>query len=352
MTLVSGPIFAIRLQNREGRVIYLFGDHHNDLGYQTECPISSKNSIRIDGFLKRIWLKQPKKKMGMYLEMHQNSTKNPSTQYTYKYIHGLDNLVSDNIRYDAKGKILPSKHFPNVMFHYWDVRDEAPWFSDNQFRYEQLYHNIQSNIQAIHTTVSYMKQHIDNTEKLYKKVIHGPYHNKEMALIIKKHFHNIANAFGKLHEKAQRWGGTLQKLLSRFYKEKLSMNRRERHKFSHKLATRMDRIFTELWNLHSIQTDLYLLRRLLDKPYGTEYDFVYGGTHHMIHIALFLVTQTDFRVTHTTGGGPELFNNLPENTDILRSDVRNQIYIQLTGLDIIHEAGRFVQCVDLSGFPE
>jgi hypothetical protein len=95
--------------------------------------------------------------------------------------------------------------------------------------------------------------------------------------------------------------------------------------------------------------DLYLLRRLLDKNYKTDIDYVYMGCTHTVNVAMFLLKHTDYKITHTTCNLDYLYKNIKnynahwfsKNSDLVLSNC----FGKAIGYDSIN------QCVNIKDFP-
>lgn len=306
---IAGPSVCFKLVNKKNHEIILFGEYHNDLKNQNECHISSEN-LRIDQFLKKEFSKN--KKCGFYLEITRNMIeKYNKREYktdTKPYMHLLRALFADNSKFDKKTKkIIQSENFPNVMFHYTDIRLDITdyhhfiyynnfYITEIKFELLELKDKFVSFINSFKKSKCFNKIKSGYTDKNLHSIINN------LLTEIEKYIDTFIILFNKKIHKCAK--------LEAYYKEhKLQVSS---HKLE-KLYSRMMRIYTKINNKITIITllinDLYLLKRLLDKKYNTEVDYIYNGCWHTVNIVLFLLKYTDYKLIYCSGNKDYILDN-------------------------------------------
>lgn len=306
---ISGPSLYIKLVNKDKHELILFGEHHSDLKDQHECHVSSEN-LRIDQFLKKEFSKN--KKCGFYLEItHNMIQKYNSNEYktnTKSYMHLLRSLFADNAQFDKKtNKIVKSKIFPNVMFHYTDIRlditDYHHFIYYNNFYITEIKYELLLLKEKFISFINSFKK-----SKCFNK-IKNKYTNDKLKIIINNQLNEIHNCIDKfiilMNKKIQK----CTKLETYYHEHKLNMSSYKLEK----LYTRMMRIYAKINNKITIITllinDLYLLKRILDKKYDTQVDYIYNGCWHTINLVFFLLNYTDYKLISCSGNKDYILNN-------------------------------------------
>ena len=104
-------------------------------------------------------------------------------------------------------------------------------------------------------------------------------------------------------------------------------------------ASEIFRLFTLIYCLF---TDIYTIRRIVDKPYCTN-AIVYVGDLHCWNILYLLTKHFDFKITHASYSA----KSLPElNSEITKQEVTNNTWYR-TNLN----PPLFYQCSSMEGFP-
>jgi hypothetical protein len=96
-------------------------------------------------------------------------------------------------------------------------------------------------------------------------------------------------------------------------------------------------------------TDLYLLRRILDKDYITN-ALVYTGYHHLLDLSYILIKDFDFKITHI-----DKSNKKVDEINKLIKNMKSQNFLELNRIfsfsrNLPNELQ--YQCSTLDGFPE
>lgn len=348
MTLVSGPDAVFRLKNKEGKVIYLFGESHNPLNLQNECPIS-EDSLRIDQLLKKCFKKNKNTKLAFYLET------SPSFIPFYghkgalrQYIESLRSLFSDNVSFNEKNKIQKSIKFPNVMFHFFDIRDED--CLKNGYDLGSKSANL-SNYQYLLSTTIFFTSCVLNDKKLYymSKIKTKPYRNSKIKESIMKIYNQNVNMMKDVRTEAIKLSSISKKIVDNFHENKLKMSSDKRYEELNKIFSPIENFGLKTLNAGAIFCDLFLMRRLLDKNYETKINYIYSGLFHTVNILLFLLNYSDFELTHSTSVSPYIEKHFKKYSVEWLSDNFDEIMVHITGLSEFEER---TQCVDLKSFPK
>lgn len=111
-------------------------------------------------------------------------------------------------------------------------------------------------------------------------------------------------------------------------------------KIFYKIKIKCELIDNYMWNAYANLTDLYLLRRLLDKDFITN-GIVYTGMYHTSNYLYYLVNDFDFKVTHADYSKVSIneLNKIIKNNK--KNEVEGYIYKPI-----------FKQCSDMSKFPK
>ena len=396
MNFVSGPINLVRLEGEiEGnkKVFYIFFDIHNDLYDQTECNDIKATNIKdllVDKF------SQTKVMYDYFLEIYTMSdyTKSDiSKKNTIKYILNLSYMFGKSANFDyEKNKVLSSKEFPNVRFHFIDFRYFLYHHNDYYFgniildfeksNTPESLKNIVDMINIIgakhYLIYSILFTDEDITNKNHKNIINtyeaiNKYSSDDMNDIIiflinkiKKDYtkekvkNNIHELFSNLKELYDSFFDTI--ILSKETVTKL-IEIHEQYKTA-KVLHQSDLFFkiNEIKNkcfvllsvlrikmlyINVFLIDMYYLRRALDKDY-TKINISYTGGMHSIHYIYVLVKYFDFRITNSAyiNCSIDEATKKIKNTKKLFDDFTTNNEI----VDIFDTDG--VQCIDISNFPE
>lgn len=359
---ISGPVNIIRLTNGT-KIVYIFGDRHNPINNQIECPYSEQiPSIRIDSFFEKFFKKNPDKKFDFFYEgfinMHpelipkEQSNFLASTKfYTDNYFEQIIKLVFNNIKL-VDNKIHSSKHFENIRLHYFNFRSIIPhflYFFNNEnnlndlifkFKYQSIFNILTDYKQRINEILDFFNK---SNNKYIKKII-SKYTNKD----IKKIILNIYNIY--VIEQFKKIIQLIDETISYIQKtpelHNIYTNIDKSYSNNRFIYINILKINNFIKNSFANITDIFLIRRLLDKDYINNC-IIYTGTYHMIAISYLLIKYFNFKITHVA------------NSDkfIKYKDI-NEIFINknLTEYDDIMFLSYFLddglQCSNLFDFPD
>jgi hypothetical protein len=326
---VSGPVASVYLEGTIGlkkKKILLLGDWHYNMEDQTECE--NYNSINIKQYLINLF-KKSNKDIDFFLEisksMYPDYDKSKKT-YTDIYLNNLRNFFYKETKHSK---------FKNTRFHYSDIRDII---------YSDLYNFIINNkfLESITKSrdifvdkieffiekaniisecvniiiialkskkenfVNYINQTKNENMKYYMKNIQKivfEYNNeqvqseirdllKKIIIGIKESMQKIINQLYKINKRIKKGDGYS------FY---------EKDKVIYKLTTDLRYSTEKVSGFYAILTDLYTIRRFLDKKYINNIIF-YGGGQHLTSILNILVNNFDFSVINKNSNDLNLIN--------------------------------------------
>lgn len=391
-TFVNGPINAFRLEGKVGdvnKVIYLFGDWHLNIEFQTECENIRSQEFKnylIDNFEKS------DRVVDFFLEIQPYSIIQPINIQKEKYIWGIINFFKK-----VSNKL---DTVSNLRLQYLDIRDyllyksytftrELNQYIDNcyvnkyitlenittikntleiitsryKFLYDLIYNNtnLKSNNknlpiipESVETLAKYTEEEVNNNAKrlinkiLYrynnddvKKIIHKLIEN-ELSVMFHEYFESVIDMIEYLQ--------SVQTDLNIYYDElntKIKNDPTYGLRFDTRLniltdiSTKYERIYTKLLALGATITDLYLLRRLLDKEYITN-GVCYTGLAHTCNYIYYLVKYFDFKITDYS----HLALSIDESTKIIKQSVA------MNDMQYIIYPPKLVQCSNLTEFPK
>jgi hypothetical protein len=128
---INGPINIIRLE-KDSKIVYIFGDIHNNLVNQTQCEYENNiETIDIDKFFIKLFKKNPDQQYDFFYEGYVNQEPKQFQSYDdyYKmyYLGEIIKLAFHNIKFEDN-KVHISNYFPNLRLHYFNIRSSIPSF--------------------------------------------------------------------------------------------------------------------------------------------------------------------------------------------------------------------------------
>jgi hypothetical protein len=360
---INGPVNVFRLTNNK-KVVYIFGDFHNNLNNQTEC-VNDKNSlnINIDQFFRKIFKKYPDKKFDFFYEgfvdVEPKIDKNQHDNFTYnfnyrtnKYFIQILKLVFNNIEL-VDNKIHTSKQFDNARLHYFNFRNQLPhmkYILDNgnnfyQLRISNKYNNIITELEKYKQIMSELKNFLLTDKNIYIVKIKSKYQNEDIQKIILHIFNN--NVIKYLDLILEKITETISyiKNTSELYNVYIPIN--IEYDLRKKIYTNMTILSDHTTFVYANITDIYLVRRLVDKEYINNC-IIYAGAYHMNHIAYILIKYFNYEITHIANIDKSL-----KNEDINKF-IKSKNIIDY---DDYRSLGEYLwnnsyQCSNLSNFPD
>jgi len=398
---INGPLNVIRLESKESKenkinkkVIYLFGDYHLDVQNQTEC--NDVKSIDLKDYLINMFENNNKtsKTIDFLLEIYPTQKYNTQTisYYKFKYIHSVSKMFLKLFNYDIqKNKVDKPKLFNKLRLHYLDIRD---YLGRDNF---DVLNNISSfiytkDILQLKDSVSLLTAHTkniydmiynsnktqnkkskpiialtaeilatytdkdltDNTKYLINK-IHNKYTNtniqnkinniiinKDLMLLFNTFFKNSIDFTDFLDSNANIFDYPTNKL---FLSDIIAGYGVPLHIENNLYASKSyfyEKLKDTFHDVYTLLTDIYFLRRFLDKNYITN-TIVYTGIAHTSNYVYYLVKYFDFEITHAAYLHKDY--NIQTINDKIKSLDNSRLVDQLIFPD------ELVQCSVLKDFP-
>jgi len=363
---ISGPVNIMRLTNNK-KIVYIFGDLHNQLIDQSECIYNRDiETIEIDKFFRKIFKNNPNKKFDFFYEGYYNISPKIDTiqkdnflynnnYYTSKYFVQILKFVFNNIDI-VDNKIHTSKQFNNVRLHYFNFRSVIPNLifilqNTNDFlnmRQSYNYDNILNNLTNYIRLLTDIKKFLKSDSNSYIKKIKSVYKNIDIQKIIQKIYNTyVINLLDDVFKLINETLDYIKKTPKLFDKYTTLIDLYELNKI---IYINIDKISLYIMNLFCNVIDIYLIRRLLDKDYINNC-IIYTGVYHMIDIAYLLIKYFDFKITHVANSDKTIDNNNIEelNKIIKTKNIAN--YNDGVFLSTYLENNRY-QCSNLFNFPD
>ena len=335
--------------------IYIFFDKHYELEDQTRCK--SFDSVDISYYLYKL-IKESKEKIDFFMEIQTTQINKNITNKKDIYIEEVMNLFkSEFIDKNNEENIKVSKINSNVRLHYFDIRDHLDIYYLSRIiflkikKYANLLRNckinnnennkkeyiekilfyvekINANIkllnynlnQVINNNIIYDK--INDKQKYYLNKILNQYDNKLLAKNIYLFLNNHSNAFIKsIDDVIQNIKDTISNDIL------LNFNI---------LDKSIDKLSEYILQLYSFFTDIYLLRRILDKNYVNKC-IIYSGCSHSVNIIFFLIKYCNFTII-------QIHKSSEEDLNTLKNKINNEFY-SFNIYDLFMLKKLLVQCI-------
>ena len=314
---INGPVNYVQLSGNVNNIkkdITIFMDTYFDLNNQTRCDYF--DSIDISQYLYNM-IKNAKNKLDFFMEIRNEHILQSKTNKRDIYIKEVMEMFKSEFVI-KKDKVRYSKSNTNVRLHYLDIRDHLELFYlTTLIHYEilpkldSLKNNLSNqdeknnSIEFIMKNTELIKQYAEKifknkniiqqhkpqkfnkkTQKYYlNKIIHE-YNNNELKTKINefidvqilKYFSDFQGLILQINQNLT------------FYKNKLNNTEHvDRLLF---LFNSLDKLIV---NIYTIFTDVYFLRRFLDKDYINN-TITYCGRFHAINYMYFLIKYFDFKI--------------------------------------------------------
>lgn len=195
----------------------------------------------------------------------------------------------------------------------------------------------------------------DATRQIINK-LRNRYNHNEIKAVINKLIDNIIEKLSNISQDIEE----ITKIINNFAnllfetKNKLIKNDKPLLEYTHGLSSRNIRLmineiydmayYIQISILHkfSEMTDLFFLRRFLDKDYITN-AIVYSGAYHSQNYIKILVQEFNFKITHYSYSAIQDINQL-------NNEIKNRDPSDL--LSDLFDQGEILQCSDLTTFPK
>lgn len=402
---ITGPVNVARLEgnvNGIKKVIYLFMDYHIPVEYQTKCK--NYRAVEIDNFLAKTFKKLNNSNItyDFFMEHRPSDTyyhKKFGPNHlignllrNQLYIENVEKFYDYFLNYNTDTKkvnIAPA--FKNVRFHYLDVRDILSTYffetvntelgrhigiiNTGHMHIDELLIVLDNIKQAIETVNALLHdaatstnivetKHIPiidenrgiNVEKITKimQKITKMYNHLNIKQILNKEFDTVLKFFDDMLDTLNSTIDLVQTSNTKITEGNNTLNYQEDSDHMNYGLGRVEilRMRTDiliklyilstkiLFTNHQI-TDIFMLRRFLDKDYITN-AIVYSGAYHSYYYIYLLVNKFDFIITHVSYSSVD-------NLDDLNNLVRNNKYLNY--IEYFQPAS-LVQCSDITDFPD
>lgn len=346
---VNGPINAIRLEGNVAgidKVIYLFMDRHDAIYEQTKCTNVFAKDIS-QYFLDMMFqTKETGLTYDFFVETtvtNINTTKARQRKYERKqiYINDTEDMFAKLIQYDPKtNKISYEKELAHIRLHFMDIRDHFEWVAYVIF--DAIREQIKKkNYQAARTQVSkllsIMRLLVDILKKPVKRkavVLQEPQKNVLKPDVLNYLAYKMRHSY--THKEIKDHMNALMDDIVTTAETAIGLVQRLDNDLGEAKYRGLDTIENLIFNIFFVRlTDIFFLRRVLDKNYITHV-ITYTGWSHSDFYANILVRDYGFTITHSTMSriSLELANNMAARKGF-------GFLIDVPG-----------QCVDISHFPE
>ena len=401
--MVSGPVNVIRLEGSVHgikKVIYLFLDYHLGLNSQTQCSNIFSEDVQkyfTHSFYK---LNEGNKIYDFFLEVYPSEVASKEyrkdiakSEGKEKYIEEVVKLFRKIFEYDSKkNKVSINKLFKNVRLHYLDIRDYYKGKFHEKLsemvtianKFTKMDYIDVKGLERIIDLMEMMKQHLElvvdilskKSRKISKKTIirenvrSGTIDAESLEYLANKiknlyKYPDVKNAMNDLIslsiDNFEKTINDIDNAIDDFnlYADKISVGDKlikdpnTSYVFSYGLSpytiremavdiyNRVEKLLDENFvEFFARFTDIYFLRRFLDKDYITN-AIVYSGALHSNTYINVLVKLFGFRVTH-------LSYSKIKNLDKLNSEIKKRPLMEIQEL-ILPEY--LDQCSDMNSFP-
>lgn len=388
MNNIEGPVNIIRLEGRN-KILYVFIDVHKKISEQTGC--NNNSNIQIHIFLEKIF-EMANNYIDFFFEI-QPYFIGKQLKTGDRYIDKIFDLFSNNFNINIEtDTVYPSDRFEKVRFHYVDIRDymmiydfftitKAIYFdldsikksknisvddfnkikdgiymlaSRIQFMYNTIYseNKKNSNIPTINKTIDILtiyhkKEYKEKIESLIYKLKY-----KYIYLDVKKVINSILN--NEIYNDFKNILNYTSLLIKIIENNVFNIE----HNININIIYTLDEIknlikiiVDEYQKIVSKITDLYFIRRFLDKSYINK-AFVYAGASHTIMYIYVLIKYFNFSITHYSFIKDDVNKIIDELKKLQRFEIELKgSTLELYRYFIPYVNNKVVQCSNISTFP-
>ena len=347
---INGPTNYAHLQGNINGIeknIYLFFDKHLPLNDQTRCE--SFNSVDITYYLYTL-IKNATDYLDFFMEIR-------LSQLRDIYINEVINLFKSEFVIENKGttkQVKYSKTNSKVRLHYLDIRDcLGIYYLRNIIdikikKYLNLLSKDEKNkiiyYKKILKYVDIVNQQIDLLDKnmreiiINKNVVYDKINNKQ-----KYYLDKLINKYKNIQLKQSInifLNSHYNLILDHFKVAILEINSINENMIDTTIITDLTEVIDEIQvyinKIYGLFTDVYLLRRFLDKNYINN-SVIYSGGAHSINYIFFLVKYCNFKIV-------KIHNSLEKNVKILINKIKKEdksfnIY------DLFLFKNNYIQCI-------
>lgn len=393
--LINGPANVVRLEgeiNGVHKVLYTFMDWHVDVQWQTRC--SNFLADTMPQYIFKTLNKNKDTTYDFFMEMRPNNITYPIEWMQHKYIGEMELFFQQMFKYDnEKDKVMTSDEYPNLRVHYADVRDSlevgiihegyAP-FDYLKYLANDCYNSKHASEYALGQITTGLDSAMDKFNviknklhskkfggsKIFEKVakhetdiitdevinkIKNVYKNDNVMTIMNELLNDIVELeCDKIDESIRRYRKFLKEgielarsydvsVIDIFGDKMIVYGGGSDVYYATKLYIHTDNLYDMITRFFAWITDIYFLRRFLDKSYITN-AFTYHGALHSQHFVYVLVKYFNFKVTHICKSQIEDVDKL--NKFIKKTKIFDEEF------EIKFHPKQLIQCVDMSNFPK
>lgn len=334
---INGPVNYIKLNGTIGNIekeIHIFVDKHLKLEDQTRCV--SFNSVDVSYYLYKL-IKESKEPIDLFMEIQISQIDGIISDKKDIYIKEVINLFKSEFvdRKTNDENIKYSKTNSKVRLHYFDIRDHLDIFYltkiinqkitkyinllNNDKKNKDMYVNkilsyldsiskkiklLNSNFKEVAFNKNYIYDKINDKQKYYLNKIINEYSNNNLF--------NKVNLYLNIHSSAIILGiNQVINNIKYILTHDILMNAQALNNNNEKLGE-------HVFQLYSLYTDLYLLRRILDKNYVSKC-VIYSGGAHSMDIIFFLIKYCNFQIS-------KVHKSKEKNLNTLKNKIMAETY--------------------------
>ena len=336
---ISGPINIVRLEGKiDGinKILYLFFDVHLK---ETKCKEYDSLDI-VQLFNKFIdESKNYNNEWDLFIENDINVKESKKvldkSYFRGTYINEITNFFENKFTESVNNLV---KRENNIRYHFFDIRFQINFDIIYNDINNLIYYNYEKNVL------------IDRLNNIYNLMLND-YNYLKGKNNINKNFKNL-NVKNIILNLLKVYVEDVKKLLIEFnnIKEDLKkkkyflikeLNEQGFYEFNNKIQNILNDFSKRYLEIYFKITDLYFLRRFLDKNY-IKNGIIYSGNYHCLHIILNLVKLFKFRVSHVSYSSV----NLQQTNSVISksNNFKDLIKILLPKY--------LIQCSSMKNFPD
>ena len=354
---INGPTNYAHLQgsiNGIEKNIYLFFDKHLPLNDQTRCE--SFNSVDITYYLYTL-IKEAKDYLDFFMEIRLSQLIEPITYNRDIYINEVINLFKSEFvieNKDTKKQVKYSKTNSKVRLHYLDIRDclgiyylrniidiKIKKYLDLLSKDEKnkiiYYRKILKYIDIVNEQMELLDKNMKEII-INKNVVYDKTNNKQ-----KYYLDKLINKYKNTQLKQSInifLNSHYNLILDHFKVAILEIKSINENMIDTTIITDLTEVIDEIQvyinKIYGLFTDVYLLRRFLDKNYINN-SVIYSGGAHSINYIFYLVKYCNFKIV-------KIHNSLEKNVKLLMNKIKKEeksfnIY------DLFLFKNNYIQCI-------
>jgi len=351
-THIHGPVYVVRMEGGGGKVIYLFGEIHESIPSEDrECPVNVA-SIRIDQLLKKIFMKRSHRTFDLFVETSESVFKhhyfkNVSASIQV-YMEKMVSFASHNSSFTPDNHIVRSTAYPNVRFHYFDVRPDQPSISEiirtpfvPTANVDTMRRQTDDLVRIQKLLLSASKEMMEDTR--FKKIRDTPKINRV--------FKECIQFIKDLHDKIPKVRSKIRTMIIRYENDKkkfLSMTETMTTHIVPMMEVLIE-VYEAIEDVFVVLTDLFLVRRIAEKSY-TKRCMVYCGFTHLVDVVNLLHHLYGYQVTHTSGEDSTKDEVLMAKYSV-DAFIRENYNLMVRAINTDFNYEKHIPCISLAEFP-